>query len=394
MRETMITVEAALRTIGKTAVKPRRETIPLGLALYRVLAQDVVSKISMPPFHKSAMDGYALNSGDASDAFRVIEMIPAGVVPKKSVGRGQCAKIMTGGMVPRGADRVVRRELTVEENGIMRLLGRDDSPNICRRGEDVKPGDIVLLRGSILRPQEIGILASLGAARVDVYVRPAVGLIATGSEIVAPGRRLSAGRIYDSNSFSLSAQVEGCGAVVKSRRRTADSVTAIRRAIASALERCDLVLVSGGVSAGDLDFVPAILRDLGVGLRFERIAVQPGKPTVFGTRRGKVVFGVPGNPVSTFVVFEVFIKPLLFRMMGHDYQPMIVRAALTEDFLRKRTERAALVPVHVHEGAVALLEYHGSAHIHALGPANGLLYVPRGLKGYAAGDEVHVRLLS
>ena len=251
----------------------------------------------------------------------------------------------------------------------------------------------MLRKGILLRPQEIGILASMGAAEVRVFERPAAAVIATGSEIVPPGRPLAPGRIYDSNSFSLAAQVEHAGAVVKMRRRAADTPAAIRRALATALESCRLVLVSGGVSAGDFDYVPDVLRDLGVALAFEKIAVQPGKPTVFGTRGGALVFGVPGNPVSTFIIFEVFIKPALYRMMGFDWRPTTVTGKLTRAITRRRTERAAFIPVRIEGDAVDRPEYHGSAHIHALSSANGLLYIPKGGGGFPKGSRVHVRLL-
>jgi molybdopterin molybdotransferase len=339
------------------------------------------------------MDGYALSADDPAGRFRVGEMIPAGAVPARPLRKGECAKIMTGGMLPRGADAVVRKEWTAEEDGWMRIVKPDDASNVCRKGEDVRPGDVVLKRGARIRPQEIGILASLGLDTITAYVPPSVAVIATGSEIVEPGRPLGKGCIYDSNSYSLAAQVAETGAAVKIRRRAADRPALIRKAIADALDRCDLVLVSGGVSAGDLDFVPGILRELGVTLHFEQIAVQPGKPTVFGTRRGKIIFGVPGNPVSTFVIFEVFIKPVLLRMMGLEEEPRFVRAAMEKDLVRRRTERAAFVPVRVRGDAMIQLDYHGSAHIHALGRADGLLYIPRGRAGYAAGSRVDVRLI-
>ncbi len=388
----MISVEEAQAILRAAAVRTRREPVRLARALGRVLAGDAVSRIFMPPFDKSAMDGYALSAADSAGRFRVGEMIPAGAVPARTVGTGECAKIMTGAMLPRGADSVVRKEWTVEEDGWMRIVKPDDTPNVCRKGEDVRPGDVVLKRGARIRPQEIGILASLGIGTIAAFVPPSVAVIATGSEIVEPGRPLAKGRIYDSNSYSLAAQAAKAGATVKIRRRVPDRPALIRKSIAAALERCDLVLISGGVSAGDLDFVPGILRELGAVLHFEQIAVQPGKPTVFGTRRGKIVFGVPGNPVSTFVIFEVFIKPVLSRMMGLEEEPLVVRAAMAEDLLRRKTERAAFVPVRVCGDAVIPLDYHGSAHIQALGRADGLLYIPKGHAGYGAGSRVDVRL--
>jgi len=230
---------------------------------------------------------------------------------------------------------------------------------------------------------------------------PEVGIMATGSEIIQPGRKLKRGQIYDSNTFSLTAQVKQTGAVVKSRQTAVDKPQEIRHWLKELLDICDVVLVSGGVSVGDYDYVPSILKELGAKLHFEKIAIKPGKPTkiaikpgkptVFGTREKTFVFGVPGNPVSTFVIFELFIKPLLLRMMGHEWQPVIIKGILAQEIRRKRTERAAYYPVVYKEGQVYPLPYHGSAHIHALTRANGLICLARGQQKIAAGSTVDVR---
>jgi len=387
----MITVDEATAILEGISFRPEAERVSIEEALNRILAQDVLSSIDMPPFPKSAMDGYAVRSDDPSRRFRIVEVIPAGYVPSKPIGRGQCAKIMTGGMLPEGTDRVVKREVTVEDDGFMEITGEDKRRNVCFQGEDLKVGDLVLSRGCRLRPQEIAVAASMGLAEIQVFRRPEVGIMTTGSEIIPPGRSLEKGQIYDSNTFSLSAQVQQAGAVVKRRESAVDDPREIRRSLERLLDTCDVVLVSGGVSMGDYDYVPSTLRELGVTLHFEKIAIKPGKPTVFGTRGGRFVFGIPGNPVSTFVIFELFIKPFLYRMMGHDFRPLLIPGTLAREILRRSAERSAYYPVVYEEGRVHPLPYHGSAHIHALARANGLICLARGQKKIPPESLVHVR---
>jgi len=389
----MISVEEAKKILEGIPVHPVIEEVSVDLALRRVLGRDIVSGINMPPFNKSAMDGYALQSGDASDRFEIIRVIPAGVVPGKKIQKGQCARIMTGGMVPEGADRVVKREVTVEEEGFMRIVAEDRNLNICYRGEDIKTGDVVLKKGVIIRPPEIAVIASMGLAGVAVYRRPAVSIIATGSELVEPGRPLAGGQIYDSNSSSLAAQVMQAGALVKRHGAAVDSPEKIQEAIEQAMHDSDIVLISGGVSAGDFDYVPDVLKDLGFTLLFEKVSIKPGMPTVFGALENHYIFGVPGNPVSSFIIFEVFIRPFLLGMMGRPYIPEIIPGIMKDAFTRKKADRTAYIPVHYMNGSVRRLAYHGSAHIHALSRANGLLCVPEGVETIPAGSKVDVRLL-
>lgn len=388
----MIPIEEAEKILDKITYRPGTEEVSLMDALGRVLARDIVSKISMPPFDKSAMDGYAVISGDDSERFEVVEIVAAGDVPKKTIHKGQCAKIMTGAMLPPGADWVFKVEITEEKDGVMYLTGEDENVNVCRLGEDVKPGDVVLKTGHLVRPAEVGVIASMGFDTVTVYKKPDVGIITTGSEIVPPGEPLRKGQIYNSNAYSISAQVLRTGAGVTLAGIVADDKESIREKISTLLDTCDMILVSGGVSMGDYDFVPGILKDLGVRLYFDKVAIQPGKPTVFGTRGETLVFGMPGNPVSTFTIFEVFVRKVLYRMLGHEYTPLLLKGIMKKGFRRKRIERTAYVPVrYYNEGTVEALEYHGSAHLNALSSANALLKVPAGVKEIVEGSVVHVR---
>lgn len=388
----MISIEEAQETIGALTFQPEAEDVAISDSLDRVLAQEIVSSICMPPFDKSAMDGYALISGDNSDTFQVVEVIPAGAVPEFTIKKGQCAKIMTGAMVPPGADKVVKVEVTEEKKGKMRITGTDDLVNICYKGEDIKPGDIILKPGCLIRPPETGIIASMGLASVKVYKPARVGIITTGSEIKEPGQPLEPGQIYNSNGYSLGAQARRTGALVDYAGIVGDKIEDIRQTIENLLSRTQVVLISGGVSMGDYDFVPQILEDLGVKLHFSKVAIKPGKPTVFGTRDDKIVFGMPGNPVSTFTIFEIFVKPLIYKTMGLNYTPPVIKGVLKKEFKRRISDRAAYVPVYCdEEGKVEPVEYHGSAHLNALSRANGLILFPRHVDRLAQGSPIHVR---
>jgi molybdopterin molybdotransferase len=388
----MIPIEEAENILNRIACRPEVEEISLPDSPGRVLAQDIVSRINMPPFDKSAMDGYAFRSNDDAKKFKIVEVIAAGVVPREKIDKGECAKIMTGAMVPEGADRVVQVEVTEEKDGYMYFTAEDKNINICCRGEDVKIGDLVLKAGHLIRPAEVGIIASMGLAKINVYKKPMVGIITTGSEIREPGSELERGQIYNSNTYSIGAQVLQTGALVTYGGIVGDDAADIKQKIGKLLTECQMVLISGGVSMGDYDFVPRILKELGVRLHFDKVAIQPGKPTVFGTRGEALVFGMPGNPVSTFTVFEVFVKPILFRMMGHAYTPLLLKGEIKRDFRRKRGTRTAYVPVkYDNEGFVEPVEYHGSAHLASLSRANALLKVPAGVKEIAAGSVVYVR---
>ena len=388
----MIPIEQAEKILSKITCRPETENVRLMDSLGRVLGQDVVSGISMPPFNKSAMDGYAFSSTDNSEKFKIVEVIAAGSVPLRTINKGECAKIMTGAMVPQGADRVVKREVTEEKDGCMIITGDDKNENICYLGEDVKPGDVVLKAGCMIRPPEVGIIASMGLDTVKVYKKTIVGIVTTGSEIKEPGQQLETGQIYNSNAYSLAAQVLQAGAEIRYGGLVEDDKNSIGREIETLLSETQMVLISGGVSEGDYDFVPQILQRLGVQLHFDKVAIQPGKPTVFGTRGETLVFGMPGNPVSTFTIFEVFVKPVLYKTMGLNYIPPMIKGIMSKDFKRKRTVRTAYVPVRCNrEGRVEPVEYHGSAHLSALSGANGLLKVPRGVQQVPKGSVVYVR---
>ena len=371
------------------------ESIDITDAVNRVLAEDVKSDMDMPPFNKSAMDGYACRRADLPDELSVIETIPAGYMPTKSVGPGQCAKIMTGGVVPEGADCVVMIEYTESPTeSTVRFVGEKTSDNICQKGEDIKTGDVVLRKGELLKPQHIAVLASVGCARPLVSKVPRVGIIATGSELVDPGTKPEPCQIRNSNSLQLTAQAGSLGVAVTDYGVAEDTKEAIDSTFKKVAADNDVVIVSGGVSMGDFDFVPDILKRNNIDLLFEGIAVKPGKPSVFGLSEDVYCFGLPGNPMSTFVQFEVLIKPFLYKLMGCEHRHENIRMPLGETIERRKTVRQSWFPVAITEaGTVKLAEYHGSAHISSLCSASGLISVDVGVSRIEKGTIVPVRLI-
>ena len=391
----MLPFEKALKTVLDSAHWLGSEHIDIAAALNRILAEDVKSDIDMPPFNKSAMDGYACRRADLTNELTIVETIPAGYVPKKTVGVKQCAKIMTGSMVPAGADCVIMKEYVESptENTI-RFIGEETSDNIRQKGVNIKAGNIVLQKGTKLEPQHIAVLALVGSTKPLASIRPKVAVMPTGNELVEPALKPGPSQIRNTNSIQLAAQIASMGAVATNYGIAKDTTSEIDSMFKIAAEENDVVIISGGVSVGDFDIVPEILKQNNVDLLFEKIAVKPGKPTVFGVSENVYCFGLPGNPVSTFVQFELLVKPFLYKLMGHNYRPARVRAPLAESVRRKKAERQSWIPVVITEaGTVKPVEYHGSAHINALCGADGLVSFDVGVAEIKKGTIIQVRLI-
>ncbi len=369
-----------------------REIIDIHNTTGRVLAKDIVSDMPMPPFDKAAMDGYACHKEDLAGELKVVEVIKAGVEPQKVIGKGECAKVMTGGVVPKGADTVIMVEHSEEfAKGRIKFIKGKTNTNICYLGEDVREGQTVLLRGALIRPQEIAILASVGCVEVPVFNQPLVGIISTGDELVEPNEKLNPSQIRNSNASQLMAQIGLTGAVPKYFGIARDSEASTREIITKALAGCDVVLLTGGVSMGDFDFVPRVLNDLGIEIQFDSIAVKPGRPTVFGVKHGKYLFGLPGNPVSSFVQFELLVKPMLYALMGHQFKPPVLKMPMGETYTRRKAKRKSFIPVVIKSGMAFPVEYHGSAHIHSYIFADGMVAVETGKSTLEKGEMVDVR---
>jgi molybdopterin molybdotransferase len=335
--------DARARILADVAGATPEETLPVARALGRVLARDVRAPFDVPPADNSAVDGYAVQGTDLVPGgrarLRVVADLPAGAVYEGRVGPGQTLRIMTGAPMPQGADTVVPQELSESAGDWVHLRAVEPGANVRARGEDVRTGAIVLQAGAVLRPQELGLLASLGFADIRAHRRPRVALLSTGDEVVEPGHPRRPGQIYDANRFSLGGMVEGAGADPIDLGIVPDVREVVRERLLHAADAADVVLTSGGVSVGDYDFVKSVLDEVG-SMDFWQVAMQPGRPFAVG-RIGKTRFyGLPGNPVASVLCFHLFVRPALWKLGGRTrLEPECVTATAAEPMRKKAGRR-------------------------------------------------------
>jgi molybdopterin molybdotransferase len=398
----MISVDTAVKIVTDVTEPLPAKTVPFESALGLCLAQDVQSDINMPPFERSAMDGYAVVAEDTARApveLAVIEDIAAGHMPTKKVLRGQASKIMTGAAVPEGADAVVKVEETEDlpaDHRVKILRTIDAGKNISKMGEDMKVGQIVLRKGMTIRPQEIGILATVGKSKVDVFSAPTVGIISTGTELVDVESKPAAAQIRNSNGYSLAAQARRLNADVELLGAVKDTKEEISGMMRKGLQK-DILILSGGVSMGEYDLVGDVMKDINTHIYFEKVALRPGKPVIFGKKDKTFIFALPGNPVASFVTFELFIYPAIRKMMGFStLHRTTLKASLEVEIpvKRKRREyRPALLRTHNSQWYVSPVEWHGSADLLSTTRANCLLIVREDAEKLSVGQLVDVVLL-
>jgi len=400
----MITVEEALEKVLSHIQPLGSEKVSILDALGRVIAEDIHTDQDIPPLDNSGMDGYAVRSEDMQNAsqgrpvrLRVIEDLRAGFVSQKTVKMGECIRIMTGAPVPRGADAVIPVEDTKEENGFVSVLKTlSAGENIRRAGEDVKKGERVISTGDLIRPAEIGMLASVGRSFVAVYQMPLVAILCTGDELVDVDGDLGQAKIVSSNSYTLAAQVKDCGALPVQLGIAGDRKEEIKEKLLQGL-RADVLISSAGVSMGDYDFVRDVLKELGAEMIFWQVAMKPGKPVAFWMFDKKPVFSLPGNPVSSMVSFEQFVRPALLKMMGHRqiFRPII--GATLKDDIRKEPGRRHFIRGAVSLGKdsfdVTVVGSQGSGILRSMVRANGLIIIPEDCEFVRAGEKVKVQLL-
>jgi molybdopterin molybdotransferase len=391
----MITFENAYEIVSNSARILGIEEVDLLATIGRVIAQDVVSDINMPPFDKSAVDGYACKRNDfnSNNRLEILEIIKAGQNPEKEVVNGYCSKIMTGAMLPIGAEIIVMVEDTEIIDNRVHFLKDKTAANICYIAEDIKKNDIVLKKGSYIKPQHIAVLASVGAFKTLVFKQPKVGIISTGDELVEPTVLPTGSKIRNSNAWQLMAQVQNAGGIPDYIGIASDNKTSTYDKITAAFATNDIVILTGGVSMGDFDYVPEIMQEIGVKILFRSIAVQPGRPTVFGIKDDKYIFGLPGNPVSSFVQFEILVKHLIQKLQNADNKAVDIILPLGADINRKKTERKSFIPVNIKEGKLFPVDYHGSAHIHSYIFADGIIAIEKGILSLKKGEFVNVRQL-
>ncbi|MGA2064263.1 MAG: molybdopterin molybdotransferase MoeA [Thermoguttaceae bacterium] len=366
-----------------------RRKLPLREAAGETLAADQLSRLELPPFDKAAMDGYAVLEGDRRDRYQVLETVAAGSTPAASLRPGTAVKVMTGTPVPAGAGQVIPIEHVRSQAGGIEVTRPTDRRNICPQGEDVRAGDVVLRAGARLGPLAIANLISCGITEVEVFRPLRLAVFSTGDEIVDDPRQLGPGKIMNTNGPMLALLGRRFSMDVVTETSLPDDRQATAAAVAAATGRADLVVLSGGVSVGDRDFVGQALADAAFQVHFTSVAVKPGRPLTFATRPGTAVFGLPGNPVSVYVMFHVFVRRAAARFCGSPWPAGEIPLRLGCDFRRRQADRVEYVPCRIgDDAAVAPLEFHGSAHLAALLAADGLLVVPAGISLLPAGQLV------
>jgi molybdopterin molybdotransferase len=379
--------------------------LPLLDALGFVSAEDVASAEQIPPFDNSAMDGYAVRAEDTAGAsdkkpveLKVLMDLPAGKHTERMIGPGEAMRIMTGAPMPPGADTVVQVELTQRvSDSLVRILEEHaKNTNIRAAGEDIPIGRKVLAAGEEITPAKLGLLASIGRANLRVYRKPRVAILATGDELANPGEPLAPGKIRSSNSYTMIAQTRSCGAEATYLGIARDTKEDVRTHLERGISE-DMIISSGGVSVGDYDYVKEALQDLGVEFLFTKIAIKPGMPTVFGLLHGKPVFGLPGNPVSSMVIFEELVRPALLKMMGkRKLRRPVVEAVLEEDVKRnpKRMHLIRTIVRQEHDGYYATTTGpQGSGILVSMDLANGIMIIPNGSDRMKKGEYVKVQLI-
>ena len=381
------------------------ERVDIASARGRVLAEDVHATRNQPPWDNSAMDGYAVRAADTVPAspdnpaeLEIIEDLPAGYVAKRSVGPGQATHIMTGAPVPDGADTIVRAERTtrVDERRVHILEPVESGTDLRKAGEDICEGDLIIPSGMLIRPAEVGLMASTNRSHVSVYGRPRVAVLSTGDEIVDVDEPLEDGKIVDSNGYALSALVADAGGIPLRLGICPDTQEALERVLRDGLV-ADAIITSGGVSVGEYDYVKAALEAVGTSMAFWKVSMTPGRPLAFGAIDDTIIFGLPGNPVASMVTFELFMRPALLKMQGYNriYRPTI-KARLLDD-IKKTLGRKQFIRVTLRKQGdiyyASRTGAQGSGILRSMSIADGLAVSHEDQEFMQAGQDIEVMLL-
>lgn len=391
----VITVEEAIKILKDNfCTSSQTETVYLDEAFGRITAEDIFSAEDVPSFSRSTMDGYALS---ASDTYGSGESMPAmldikgeilmGECTDTPIKNGECFKISTGGMLPVGADAVIPVENTDEDNGVC-LIYKSVSPfeNVTKKGDDIKIGECVVKKGTYLSPAHIGLLASVGKSKINVIKKPTVGIISTGNEIIGFNEKLTDGKIREVNSHQLSALCRSYGCEAKLYGTVKDEYKAIVSAVETAVNECDIVLISGGSSAGTKDMTVNVIEKIGT-VFAHGLAMKPGKPTIIGKVRGKAVFGLPGHPAACYFVTEIIVKQLINILFGKNDKSVTQKLILSEnissnhgreEYICIKTDSEAAVPVYGKSGLMSVLC-----------EADGYIKIGRNCEGLKKGDTVN-----
>lgn len=401
----MITIKEALNIIKDSTKNIGTEKVDLMASLNRVLSEDIYSKDTLPPFNKSAMDGYAIKFEDTLHCseeneikLNIVGTIKAGDYYTEELKHGDALKIMTGAAVPNGANAVIQIEKVSVRNNIVTIseVVRPDT-NIIKMGEEIKEGDIALTKGKLIRPTEIGFLASLGYSNVEVYRKPKVAILTTGDELLSIDSPLENGKIRNSNEYSLMALCKNLDVEYISLGIVADDKGVLKDKILLALKESDIVITSGGVSAGDFDFIEDVLNEIGADTKITSVAIKPGKPITFATIDNKLIFGLPGNPLSVITTFDTFVKPAIKNIMGHDnYSDSLIRVVAGDSF-KTKNDREKYVYVNIIMEDDKYVAYNlgsqCSNHLMTMSKANGIMIVPGYINKVNPGDVLYGKFI-
>lgn len=396
----MLDLETAIALLLEALPAPTPEEIPLAAAAGRILAKPIIAPLDLPAFDNSAMDGYAVRAADVAGAksdspicLRLQSRIVAGENDPGKLASGECARVFTGAPLPQGADAVVMQE-DASQNGDQVLIRDSVRPreHVRFQGEDVRQGTTLAEIGMEITPAWLGLLGALGFGTVTVGRRPVVGLLATGAELTEPSRPLAPGHIYESNRNMLAALVARAGALPQIYPIAPDELEATRTALEHAFRDCDVVVTSGGVSVGEMDFVKEAFTSLGGNLRFWKVAIRPGKPFVFGALGEKLLFGLPGNPVSAFTTFLLLVRPALQRWQGAQNLTLPSSRGVLGEPVTNSGERRHFMRVRVDStGRIFSAGPQASHALRSLADADGLLEVPSETI-WPAGQAVEIRI--
>src|SRR5262245_4020073 len=395
----MISIAEAIQIVLAHSPRLTVEEVKLSLARGRILAQDIVADTDLPPFDRAQMDGYAVRAADVAIApakLRIVGESAAGAGWHHEMKKGEAVRIMTGAPVPAGADAVQQVELTRENDSQVEVLEPVElGRSIVRQASEIKSGENVLRAGEEINAQVIATLGSFGYAKVKVGQRPRVAVMATGSELVDVDKKPAQDQIRDSNNYTIAAYAEMSNAIVKRLPLAGDDTTELKRQISRATERCDVLITSGGVSMGVYDFTKGALKELGAEIFFERVSLRPGKPTVFARLGNTLVFGLPGNPVSVSVTFNLFVRATLRAMQGATQTTLVHDHAVLARNLKGSVDRESYLPavLRTDEKGVLLaepLKWGGSSDFVSFARATALINLPAGEKMIDKGSNVRV----
>jgi len=386
----MISVQEAKQLIEQNIIPSEKIMISLASAVDYNLSKDVISSINMPPFRQSAMDGYALRL-ENSDTFTIIDEVKAGDSHHPILNNGEAVRIYTGAAVPDTANAVIMQEKVTVDNGTLKLEKIVLSgENIRPLGEQVKKGSIALKEGTKLTPAAIGYLASLGITNVEVYKKPTIAIVVTGNELTEPGTLLEHGKIYESNSIMLATAISSLNYTNVSIHKVEDDYTNTRNLLDTIINKYDFVLITGGISVGDYDFVGKALQELAVDKVFYKVKQKPGKPLFFGKKGATPIFALPGNPAAALSCFYIYAYPALQKMSGTKNYHLVQTTAKSTSAFIKKGDRAQFLKAFITNDKVEILEGQSSAMLQTFALANAFVYVPEVQSNIAIGDNVQV----